>query len=205
MGGIPPSPGSPQTEGPETVRGTWTSFPPQASAGHSHWEATLVPGQRGVEGGREKGCCLLITRKAFIGAAGQDDRGLAGMEKVHGGASLTPCWGGGESRENVNGRGHSVEAKRGSRRHMGFDLLGFLWGTSCSRCSRPGRGWGSGLAPEGSVMPGGFGTPTTMRNGHFLLSGEAGAGLSGEGHGAEQMGITVRELATGASVEWEGE
>lgn len=57
---------------------------------------------------------------------------------------------------------------------MGFDLLGFLWGTSCSRCSRPGRGWGSGLALGICDAREGFETPTTMRNGHFLLSGEAG-------------------------------
>lgn len=101
--------------------------------------------------GRGRGCCLLITQEALIGVGGEDDRGLAGMEKVHGGVSLTPCWVGGESRENVSGRGQSVEAKRGSRRGMGFDLLGLLWGTSCSRCSRPDRGQGSGLAPEGSV------------------------------------------------------
>ena len=39
------------------------------------------------------------------------------------GASLAPCWVGGENRADANGGGQKVDAKWGSRRGVGLDLL----------------------------------------------------------------------------------
>ena len=64
--------------------------------------------------------------------------------------------------------------------------LGFLWGASQSKSSRPTWEGETGLAPQEVVIPGEFWIPTTSGNGHLLPSGEgwgqeAPAGLSGEG------------------------
>lgn len=64
----------------------------------------------------------------------------------------------------------------------GLTCHAFLWGTSCSKYSRPGWGWGASLSPQEVVTLGEFGTPMCREMMDFWKLGqEPRAGLSGDG------------------------
>lgn len=53
----------------------------------------------------------------------------------------------------------------------GLTCHAFLWGTSCSKYSRPGWGWGASLSPQEVVTLGEFGTPHVQGNDGLLETG----------------------------------